>query len=299
MSNNDAPSASETAMRQWDALVTGTATIATVRDRISAVGPDAASFLHGQLSQNIVDLGEGTSAWSLLLQPNGRLIALIRVSGVATEHIMIDVEAGIGARVHSALTRFLMRTKCTLTLTEAVPVRRIVHGSALDGSGELVSCNPWLGHDQFSAESAGSAIGESPELPAVDPAVAAAWLAVHGEPRHDMDLHESSIPSETGLVAAAVAFGKGCYVGQELVERIDSRGRIVKSLVRLRSASSFSAGDELLDDSVVVGAISSAYAHPLGGTVGFGTVKIATDRVEVSTPTQARLAVSPIIGNSL
>jgi folate-binding protein YgfZ len=51
-----------------------------------------------------------------------------------------------------------------------------------------------------------------------------------GEPKMGEDLDEATIPNETGLVPFAVSFTKGCYLGQELVARIDSRGRVNRHL---------------------------------------------------------------------
>ncbi len=55
-----------------------------------------------------------------------------------------------------------------------------------------------------------------------------------GEPVMDLDVDERTIPQETGLVTEAVSFAKGCYLGQELVARLDSRqGRVNRNLRRV------------------------------------------------------------------
>jgi tRNA-modifying protein YgfZ len=279
---------------QWNDLVAGRRSIAGLRDCISAIGPDTTTFLQGQVSQNVQQLTDGSSAWSLLLQPNGRLIALIRLTRRSADEVLIDVEAGIGARVHQALNRFLMRTKCTLTLNEGIVVRRVVTPTSIALSEGVLSCAPWPAIDIFvdhpSVESVAAV-----DLDVVDPEVALAWNAKFGEPQHDRDLVETTLPSESGLIAAGVAFGKGCYVGQELVERIDSRGRVIKSVCRLYSESSFSIGDELVDNDAVVGSVTSAVPYPLGGSVGMGLVKQAADHKLLRTHTDSHVQVSALI----
>ncbi|MCY3909968.1 MAG: folate-binding protein, partial [bacterium] len=52
----------------------------TERGVLAVAGPDAEDFLQGQLSQDIVGLASGKSAWSLILQPQGRIDALVRIT---------------------------------------------------------------------------------------------------------------------------------------------------------------------------------------------------------------------------
>ena len=149
------------------------------RDVVVVEGPDAESFLQGQLSQDVAALAVGEEALSFLLQPQGKVDALLRVRRDGPERFLLDVDAGWGQAVVDRLSRFKLRVKCEISLagTEALPP-------------------PW---------GAGSR-------------VAAAWPAMGKE------LDDKTIPGETGLVDRTVSFTKGCYTGQELVARIDSRG---------------------------------------------------------------------------
>jgi tRNA-modifying protein YgfZ len=102
------------------------------------------------------------------------------------------------------------------------------------------------------------------------------WRVLNGEPRLGVDLTDSTIPSETGLQSVAIAFGKGCYTGQELVERIDSRGRVVRSLMRLRSDAPLQPGTPLTDDAGADrGVVTSAAQLPDSTWVGIGLVRTA------------------------
>jgi tRNA-modifying protein YgfZ len=258
------------------------------RDVIVASGTDTTKFLHGQLSQNIETLMVGESKWSLLLQPNGRLIALLRLTRQSDEEILIDTEVGVGERVHAALSRFLIRTKCTLSLTQSVSGIRF---SAGPGSpvGLNLPCEPWSGTQT---------IAWPPQLlPSIESSDSFEfWRVSNGEPRHDVDFVENTLPSETGVLAAAVVFGKGCYVGQELVERIDSRGRIVKALVRISCESDFSATEELFDEEgAQCGHVTSAAtldeAH-----VGIALVRGGSERLSVRLSNGSIVWVHPLIG---
>jgi tRNA-modifying protein YgfZ len=87
-----------------------------------------------------------------------------------------------------------------------------------------------------------------------------------------------TIPAETGLARVAVNFTKGCYPGQELVERMDSRGATApRSLRRLRVDEGAAPGDPVVDDSgAQVGVLTSVH-----GTVALGYVKRGHDVGEI------------------
>ncbi|GIV83693.1 MAG: glycine cleavage system protein T [Candidatus Roseilinea sp.] len=94
----------------------------------------------------------------------------------------------------------------------------------------------------------------SPTTPDFD-----AWRILHGYPRFPNEINEDYNPLEAGLWNA-VSFNKGCYIGQEIIARMESRGQIAKKLVRLTSsADSLSPGEELrAEGGEVVGKVTSA-----------------------------------------
>jgi len=67
------------------------------RDVVRTAGPEAVSYLQGQLSQDVEGLPLGGSAESLLLSPQGKIDALVRVSRTGDDQILIDVDGGFGA----------------------------------------------------------------------------------------------------------------------------------------------------------------------------------------------------------
>src|SRR6185295_5848793 len=81
------------------------------RDALLVTGPDARSYLQGQLSQDIDPLGDWTSAWSLILQPQGKVDALVRVTHTHDGNFVVDVDGGFGEAVLTRLLRFKLRTK--------------------------------------------------------------------------------------------------------------------------------------------------------------------------------------------
>lgn len=195
------------------------------REVLAVTGPDAATYLQGQLSQDVLGLADGGFAWSWLLAPNGKVDALVRVTRLSAEDWLLDTDAGWGERVLTRLNRFKLRTK-----VDVVTSPRAVLGLRGTGWEEAVGrvaptgvvlSPPWPGVQGADVVVPDRAGVDAAQVPAED---YEALRIVAGIPRMGAELDERTIPAETGLVAMTVSFTKGCYTGQELVARIDSRG---------------------------------------------------------------------------
>ncbi len=91
------------------------------------------------------------------------------------------------------------------------------------------------------------------------------------------ELDERTIPAEAGIVDRSASFTKGCYTGQELVARIDSRGgNVPRHLRRLTSTAELAVGDILRVDDTEVGHVSSA-ADTGDSWVGLGYLRRSVD----------------------
>lgn len=188
------------------------------RDVITATGTDARTYLHSQLSQDVAGMRVGETRQSLLLQPTGKLDGIIRVTCVEGEMFVLDVEPGCGDVVLARLNRFKIRVKVELSLGREswVAVRNVV--SPIPGSIPAWRCDGSA--VDLRGESVDSGISQGSLEDYEQARIIAAW------PTMNVDVTESSIPAETGITDVAVSFTKGCYPGQELVERMDSRGSI-------------------------------------------------------------------------
>lgn len=92
-----------------------------------------------------------------------------------------------------------------------------------------------------------------------------------GLPRFGREITEDYIPLEAGLWDD-VSFNKGCYTGQEIIARMESRGRLARKLIRLRASAPVSAGDDIEANGRSAGAITSAADGPRG-VLALGYVK--------------------------
>ena len=97
----------------------------------------------------------------------------------------------------------------------------------------------------------------------------------NGKPRYGEDIRETSLPQETQQMHA-ISFTKGCYLGQEIVERIRAMGHVNKKLVRieLNAAEAPAAGTKLTADGAEAGEItSSVYSPDSGKVIGLAYVR--------------------------
>ncbi len=203
------------------------------RDFVRATGPDTVLFLQGQLSQDVTALDVGGSAFSLLLQPQGKMEALLRLTRVAEDEVVLDTDAGWGKAVVERLDRFMLRTRCEL---EALDWRCVaIRGPACAELGEappgILRVLPETpGVPGFDLVGPRFAVPEG--VPVVAPEAYEALRIEAGVPRMGAELDASTIPATAGIVERTVSFTKGCYTGQELVARIDSRGSKVPRQLR-------------------------------------------------------------------
>jgi folate-binding protein YgfZ len=242
------------------------------RQAVVVSGPEAGAYLQGQLSQDVPGLAPGRSAWSWVLQPTGKVDVLVRVTRTEGDTWVLDTDAGFGQALVTRLSRFKLRTKADIELLDW-------HAVGLRGAGLTVTAP-----DGGIAVDAGWAglpgldlLGPDPVLPdGLVPVDEALWEVARieaGFPRMGAELTESTIPAETGLVTAAVSFTKGCYTGQELVARIDSRGNNVPRHLRgLLLSGPSEVGAVIAANGKPVGALTSVARSPALGWVALAYV---------------------------
>ncbi len=85
------------------------------RDVIRVIGPDAVDYMQGQCSQDVAALEPGNSADALLLEPQGRVDAFVRVTRTGEDELIVDTDAGWGDVVVARLERFKLRVKVEIS----------------------------------------------------------------------------------------------------------------------------------------------------------------------------------------
>jgi folate-binding protein YgfZ len=249
------------------------------RDVVRVHGPEAIEYLQGQLSQDVAALAVDESARSLLLQPTGKVDAWLRVTRIGEDDVLLDVEAGFGEAVHARLRRFKLRTKAELERSER-------WGLALRGpgaedvavpAGAVALAAGWPGVEGVDLLTEGELALAG--VPLVEAAALEALRIECGVPAMGAELTESTIPAEGGqwLIDACVSFTKGCYTGQELVARIDSRGGNVPRPVRglLVDGEPVPVGAEVRLEAAPAGDAAVGTVTSSGSSAALGSVALA------------------------
>ncbi|MXW42525.1 MAG: folate-binding protein YgfZ [Acidimicrobiia bacterium] len=264
-------------------LATTTAACEIQRSVLAVNGGDAESFLQGQLSQDVASLRQGQSAWSLVLQPQGRIDAFVRVSRLGSEQFVLDTD-GLVEPLVDRLERFKLRTQVVIE-----PLQWL--GIAVRGP----EASRYLGQDAVQAAVSSEVPIGGVDILGVDlvwpsdlPCMDAATFEVHrirsGWPRTGSEINQRTIPAEAEVVSFTVSFTKGCFVGQELVARMDSRGNTAPRYLRVLTfaeQADIACGEPIIasselgvDEQDEVGTITSVAWDAINGeTVALGYVK--------------------------
>jgi glycine cleavage system T protein len=277
--------------------VRGTAGIfdLSFRSQFTAQGSDRVRFLQGMVTNDVKGLSPGQGVYALLLDVRGRILADLRIY-CAEDHFIVETDADLLNKVLQALNHYNIGGRTPLE-----PLS--VSGLAIQGPRARAVLEEVLGIslpdlsplNHTSANWAGQAVrivragdtGEDGyELWLERNGLKPLWEALlvggrnqglvpcgvkaletlrieAGIPKYGSELAEDTLPLEADLFSA-LSFTKGCYLGQEIVERARSRGRVNWKLVGLIVESSDvpKPGDRLLNDGKDVAEITSACRSP-------------------------------------
>ena len=265
------------------------------RGKLRASGVDRVRFLDGMLTNDVADLGPGRCCYAALLNRKGRILADLNAIALEGE-ILLDTAPGTGPSVAETLEKFIIADDVTLEdLTDrwahfaiegpdaasaaggaaaGLPGGRVAQeqreGETLLwlGGGELTAGGVQLMGPRFAVEAAVAALG----LPELAPEAAEILRVEAFLPRYGVDMSERNLLPETRL-EHAVDYAKGCYIGQEIVARIRSRGRVNRLLVKLRTADLVHPEAPIHADGKAVGEVTSAVLSPCSGPLALGYVR--------------------------
>ena len=274
----------------------------SARGRLRFEGPDAASFLHALVTNDVTALSAGRGVYAAWLTPQGRMITDLRILR-DNERIVAEVPEGLAPDLASRFDQLIFSEDVRVSDESESTRQVVVFGDeaaqviedALAGIGNPVpnlSGLPILGHvtsgdlrvvrtddvalpnfsiwmplDRWDAMQAALNNRGAVE----DGGTADLFEALRiesGRPRFGVDMTTDTIPLEAGLLDRAISMTKGCYVGQEVIVRIMHRGggRVVKQLVKLVSDAGVTAvpevGTTVMDDGREVGKVTSAAIGP-------------------------------------
>jgi folate-binding protein YgfZ len=271
------------------------------RGRLCLTGNDRVRFLHGQVTNTIQALKPYQGCYAALVSVKGRMQSDLYVY-VLPDELLLDFEPGLSQAIAQRLERHVvaddvqvvdvaplyglfsvqgpnsMRVVQALKVCTQLPEAPLTVARADDPSlGELyLVSQPRLGQAGFDffapAEhlpelwrrlvSAVKAEGGSPcGFDALETA-----RIENGIPRFGADMDETNVPQEGGIDAQAVSYTKGCYIGQEVLNRIHTQGHVNRALRRFRFAPGAAAlparGDLIFSGGAEAGRLTSAAVLP-------------------------------------
>jgi folate-binding protein YgfZ len=278
--------------------------------RLSFAGPDRSRYLHAILTNDIRGLAENGGTVSLLLNAQGRILAEIETYALPEKLVCMSY-AMIRERLIAWMEKYIIMDDVTVrdetaqyaTLALEGPLAADVVGEvtgiALPGMAELQSMEATAGSvpcrvvkrsprglagAEFVAETAGIAtlwnlLGEAVKQRgggAMGYTALNALRLEQGAPWFGYDFGEKQIPHEAGLQNSHISYTKGCYTGQEIVERVRSRGQTnrVRVLLRFDATALPLAGETLLAEGQEIGTVTRAGFSPaLQAGIGMGYVR--------------------------
>lgn len=255
---------------------------------IRASGPDAASFLHGQLTTDVVHLGPAQARLAGYCSPKGRLLASFVMWREEAGDILLACSADLLPATLRRLRMFVLRARCVLSDASAeVSLYGLVGPRALAWLGATSPGAPWTKRDGDGDRVGVTAIALpdaagcarvlcastiAPDLPPLAPA-AWAWLEVRsGIARIEAATLEKFVPQMLNYeLLGGVDFQKGCYPGQEIVARSQYRGSIKRRSLLFETDGAAQPGDEVFhsdDASQPAGMVVNAAPQPQESTPG-------------------------------
>jgi len=307
------------------------------RAKFAMKGRDRVRFLHRIVSNDVKSLAAGEGIYATLLNAQGQILADLRIYA-AEDRLLVDTDADLRAKAIELLRRYIIGDQVELEPLElyalafegprahgllektlhidlpalkefghfagnyaGFPVR-VVRASNTGEEGYEV----WVGAKGMMGLW-GAACGQAPSydmLPCGTEALESLRIEA-GIPRYGAELAEDTLPLEANLLNA-LSFNKGCYIGQEIVERARSRGHVNWMLagVIVEAGQTPEPGEKLLLEEKEVGEITSSCVSPaLGKTLGLAYVRKehaeAGTKLKTASGCPAEVAALPFVRRSL
>lgn len=255
---------------------------ASWRAILAIQGPEARKWLNGMITTNVRDLAPGQWAPGFQLDPKGHILASLELVCTAPDAFLLLTDEAQREGLEQRLRRFVFISKLTIEDRSASWAALRLRGArAAEAAAEAGWCPPAPEPPPVRADPSGgwtlaSAPAGIPQLELVAPAAAivALWERLQAlaqpagpdaqerdrifsrQPLYGMDIADTELPQETGQMDH-LSFTKGCYIGQEIVERIRARGAVHRHWSAFRFTAPVAPGAAIEADGRAAGKITS------------------------------------------
>jgi folate-binding protein YgfZ len=264
------------------------------RGRIKVTGEDRARLLHAMTTNHVNDLVPGMGCYAFFLNAQGRILADANIL-CFDDHLLLDVEPESRAFLMEHLEKYIIAddvtpediSRSTFSLgIEGPGAELVLHHAGLPAPGVALAHQTegplTIIRASFTGAPGFRIIGPAGDTRLIAGAIptspenAKVVRLEHFFPRYGDDITTANLPQETGITDA-LHFNKGCYLGQEIVERVRSRGHVNRSLTGLRIEGNqpFERAEKISSEGAEVGEItSSAYSPALDQTLAMAYIRV-------------------------
>lgn len=266
----------------------GAAVNLSSRAKFRLTGADRVRYLNGQVTNDVRRVKADETLYACVTDVKGRIAADVRVHAL-DDALLLDAEPGLREPLGMRLERYIVADDVELTdVTEDWQLWHFWGSAGNPARMESVHYEQQPPHHLLHSTRFGAAgmdlwLPASANAPTFDCPLLSdtdleTWRILQQIPRWPHELNAETFPPEAGLETSAMDFSKGCYIGQEVLSRIKTTGKMPREMIAFESAAVVNAGDELWHEKAV-GKVTSATRHPVTGlTVGLAMIRQGTPR---------------------
>jgi folate-binding protein YgfZ len=249
------------------------------RGVVAVSGRDSSKFLNDLVTNDLDKIAPGAAGYGGLLTPQGKVLFDFLVFR-DSERFLFDVRREVAANFAKRLTFYRLRAKVEIADQSADwRVLAAWGGNEAPGVAGLVSVDPRLAALGYRALVAGEGPIIAPGYAATDEDAYDAWRVGHGVPEGGIDFpFGEHFPHDADMdQLGGVDFGKGCYVGQEVVSRMEHRGTARRRLITASAPANLTRGSPITAEGRPIGTIGSAAEGRAVALVRLDRAKAAID----------------------
>jgi aminomethyltransferase len=253
----------------------------SARGKIAFTGEDRVRWLHGMVSNDVMGLAPGQGCYCFVLDAQGHIRADANVYA-EPDRLILDCAPEFTESLAALLDHFIIMDQVEMAVITADMGTLGVEGPKsedvlrhVDLTGLIrypVPRGVWIWGPPAELAEVRTQVEAAGAIPAREAAYEAMRIEA-GILRAGVDTDDSTIANETACMRA-LHFNKGCYIGQEIVERVRSRGQVKRIFTGFSAQGEITAGSRVEADGTDVGRITSAAFSPgLNCWVALGYVR--------------------------
>jgi len=240
-------------------------------------GTDRIRYLNGQVTNDVSNIKDSETIYACVTNHKGKMDGDLYISSDGGQAFLMDAPGALRESLFLRLAKYIIADDAELE--DVTGESRLVH---LLGIGDPIEDVQAKQSNRFGEQGRDYRLPAdsqfSSDLPMISPDTAELIRVDRGIPRWGAELRPEILPPEARLEARAISFTKGCYIGQEVISRIRSVGRVNRTLERLQWIEGEALEPGMIlkrnEDEKEVGTVTSVAWHPdLEAWIALGFIK--------------------------